>query len=205
VKILFVPANQHRNWYKGQGITEADWAVETAWAAHSEAVRQGHEAKTVWIKGKGTLSTDELATMMQQGIAWKPDAVLSIHSDVGSMKVPRHIYPLTAKLADNAWGRSIARNLASRVGYGVQYPTVRSGLMFFSRLRRGLPRLKWALLLEIGQHNIVADAAFNMKYHSFLGQMAARAFIQGCGVRLSDDGPVAKGTALPQGQERWKA
>jgi hypothetical protein len=200
MKIAVIPSNQHRNRYVGTGLTEQDWAIRAAPACVAELQRQGHTAQMFWVRGQGAKSTDELRVMMRQARAWGPDAVLSLHSDVGSRTRPRHIYPLIRQMRDTGWGIAVGKNMAARTGFGFQKPTIRAGLLFYTMLRnlRGLR----ALLLEIGQHNIPVDAAFNLAYAEFLGIMAARAFVAESGVSIAD-AVIPAAVAVPPGQERW--
>jgi hypothetical protein len=216
VHIIAVPSNQHLNIYyaqwkwvqkivgklityvKGRRFTEQDWAVPTCREMVAEMIEQGHEAEMVWREGKGTSSLDELALMMAEVKAKKPDMVVSLHSDVGTYK---RIYPLIRGNGDYYWAQRIATNLAKRLGFRVKNPTVRLGLMFFTRMK-ALPYTRM-ILLEVGYHSKAEGAAFNRAYCAFEGKMAARAVLEASGCKLLYDGPVEG--PVPPGLEKWKA
>jgi len=201
MKIAVLPSNQHLNDYIGIAdakVTEEYWSLIASAAAVGEFTRQGHEARMFHVAGRGDKSTDELARMIQACITWKPDLVLSIHSDYASGV--KDVFPQIRKEADRAWGSSVGMMLAVRLGMPFQKCAVRGGdLMFFYRM----PGLK-SLLMEIGRHNVKADSDFNIKYAQYEGIMCARCFLLGSGIALKDDGTVPFGVAVPPGQEKYK-
>lgn len=197
MKLAVIPSNQHKNQYVGmpKGVTEETVCVQMARAFRYECERQGHECQVFWVAGQGEKNTDELTKMLAQAKAWRPDLIVSLHSDAGSARV-RDIYPLIGGSQDRSWAMKVATNMANRVGFAVQGATVRSELLFFSSTV-GFRRV----LLEVGNHDYPENAAFNVRYADFLGVMAARAVLEVEG-KLASDGPVA--CDVPPGQERWK-
>lgn len=199
MKIAILPSNQHLNAGKG-GKTEEEWAIVACAELVEELKRQNYgDVRMFWVPGAGKKSTDELAVMIRQALAWNYDFCLSIHSDAATSV---DIFPQIRSEADRAWADAVGKPLAQRLNMPYQYAAIRGhNLMFFY----DMPRKK-NLLLEIGCHTPSATAAkFNVKYARFEGIMAARYFLAGTpGLKLAYDGPVPVGVEVPDGQEKYK-
>jgi hypothetical protein len=140
---------------------------------------------------------DELVAMLDQMMAWKPDYALSIHSDVGSLSVPEHVYPLINQEADRAWAVAMSKVAQAKLpGWGVQAPKVRTDLAWQHRtVKLGVNK---AVLLEMGDHNVVPHALFNWTYAEYVGYCSMYAFLKACGILVKDLGPPA-GMKVPMG------
>ena len=182
MKIALIPSNQHLNKYANlSGVTEEIWAVNTTSYVGRNLISlvPNIEVQTFHIPGKGTSSIDELNMMLKQALAWKPDYVLSIHSDaVGDKKV-------TGVLALNPWessrtdGAVLANLVADNIGlpyrgswvWGVEARKIN----FLTALRNAqIP----GCLLEIGEHATAAEAAWNWEHYQEIGLGIARALIE---------------------------
>lgn len=182
MKFAVVPSNQPRNAYVGMpGVSEQSDMLATGQAAVAEFQRQGHQSQLFFIAGEGSSNVDELVRMVDMAMAWKPDFIVSLHSDVESIVGRRDIFPQVRDESCRAQGELIGRELAFRLGFDNQPAAVRTDLAFFHHTvgRR-------AVLLEIGNHNQAANASFNWQYREFIGIQAARAVTKMIAGRVVD-------------------
>lgn len=203
MKVAILPSNQLNSFAGMPGIYEKDWAKKVATPSKEEFEKQGHVARIFYVEPQGAKSTDELGEMIAQALAWKPDMILSIHSDWASP--PTDVFPQIGSESDRAWGTKSGKLLAERLGMSFQPCAIRiKDLMFFYQT------VQWAsvsshkrILQEIGRFNTQKDANFAWTYATYEGIMLTRTTLLGAGVTLVSDGPVPKGVMVPPGQEKY--
>jgi hypothetical protein len=210
MKLAIVPSNQHHNVVAGDpnpalGITTEEMiAVIRANEAMAEVARQGYTGYLAYIPGAGSYNIDELVRMLDLMVIWRPDFVLSFHSDASG---PQDVYPLMVRSDDLAWATKIGKNVAGRIGFATQTPKLRTDLTFTTHTK-SMP-VNHSILLEIGVHGATAGPVYGMagttalwKYARFHGLMALRGFLQECGL-LVYDGIIPADVDVPPGFEKW--
>jgi len=189
MKAAVLPSNQHLNEYRGiPSVTEEKWAAAVcAWVVRRLKER-GIEAGYFHVPGAGSKSTDELSQMLAQAIAWRPDYMLSVHSDAVGDTRQTGILMLMAREVDRSEGQRLGKAIAVAVGlpykatwvYGVEARTI----MYLSRLRStGLE----GSLVEVGEHATVIEAAWNWTHIKQIGVGIANALAEYLGQEGDDD------------------
>jgi len=210
MRIAIVPSNQHHNVVAGDpnpapGITtEEQIAVIRGLEAMRIGTENGHTMYWAYIPGVGASNVDELVKMLDKMMLWKPDYVLSMHSDANGRQ---DVYPLICRAADAPWADKIGIEVANRIGFAHQYPTVRTDLAFCRRIAKLPPQR--GVLLEVGVHGGTGWDIYGMDgptalwvYARFHGIMAMRGFLKICGL-LIEDGPIPDDVPVPPGFEYW--
>lgn len=185
MRIAVLPSNQHLNSYAGlPGATEEKWAVAVcAWVVRRLKER-GAEVGYFHIPGVGSASTDELGAMVAQAVAWKPDYMLSVHSDAVGDAKQTGILMLMARVEDANKGQSLGRSIAARVGLPYRatwvYGLGARKILYLRTLRdHGLQ----GSLVEVGEHATVAEASWNWAHVKEIGVGVADALADYLGLR----------------------
>lgn len=184
MKVAILPSNQHLNPYTGlPGVTEEKFGAAVCdWLARGLKER-GAEARTFHVPGAGSKSTDELAVMVDQAIEWKPNYMVSVHSDAVGDKAQTGVLMLMPRETNRASGGELGKAIARNIGlpykgtwvYGKEARTI----MFLRALRTyGLS----GSLVEVGEHATVAEAAWNWRHTKEIGLGIAEALADHLGL-----------------------
>lgn len=171
MKVALLPSNQHQNEYKYlSGVTEEKWAVEVCKVLEKRLGERGATVQTFYIPGSGTKSTDELAEMIEQAVAWKPDYMLSVHSDAVGDKTQTGILMLMARESDRTEGQLLGSFIARHVGLPYKstwvYGQEARKIMYLKALREyKIP----GSLVEVGEHATAAEAKWNWEHIQQIG------------------------------------
>lgn len=189
-RVAILPSNQHQNEYKYlSGVTEEKWAVEVYKVLEKRLRERGATVKTFYIPGSGTKSTDELAEMIEQAVAWRPDYMLSVHSDAVGDKKQTGILMLMPRESDRAEGRTLGNLIAARVGLPYKgswvYGQESRKIMYLKALRDyKIP----GSLVEVGEHATAVEAKWNWEHTREIGVGIADALADYLG--LEEDMPI---------------
>lgn len=171
VSIAILPSNQHLNPATGlPGVTEEKWAVAVCdWVCKRLEDRLA-SACIFHVPGKGTASTDELSQMIDEAIAWKPDYIISVHSDAVGDSKQTGILMLMAREADRKSGQELGQAIAAKVGLPYKstwvYGQEARKIMYLKALRDyELP----GCLVEVGEHATKAEAEWNWEHTKEIG------------------------------------
>lgn len=171
MRLALIPSNQPANDYMGLfDVNEEKWAVATCAWVQKRLKDYDCEVGYFHIPGAGTSSTDELARMVKQAVAWKPDYMVSIHSDSVGDKAKTGILALSPRLEDSLEVAKLARIIARRVGlpyrgtwvYGIESRKI----LFLREMRENSLR---GCLVEVGEHSTASEAAWNWSHVKEIG------------------------------------
>jgi len=188
-RIAIVPSNQHQNTLTGiPGGTEEKFALAAcAWLVR----RLGEydcDVASFHVPGRGAESTDELAVMIDQALAWKPTYVFSLHSDAVGDQATTGILMLMARPEDAEKGQHLGRLIAERVGLPYKatwvYGVGARKIMYLRALR---DHSLQGSLVEVGEHATAAEAAWNWAHVKEVGVGVADALAEYLGLTLRDE------------------
>jgi len=136
----------------------------------------GAEVRIFHIAGAGSTSTDELARMIAEAVAWKPDYMLSVHSDAVGDAKQTGILMLMAREMDRAKGQTLGKAIAAAVGLPYKgawvYGQEARKIMYLKAIREnGLQ----GCLVEVGEHATAAEAKWNWEHTREIGEGIAEA------------------------------
>jgi hypothetical protein len=144
-------------------------------ACVEELEKLGHDARVFHIPGEGFSPQDELEEALNWAVLWEPDLVVSLHSTQGSVEGEPEVQALYG-YDDRDWAQTVAESVGEQLGIPVQVPMWRGRLLFYRVLNAGGFEGE-ALLVEIGQHSVARDAAWNLENADEQGQAVARALV----------------------------
>ena len=186
MKIALVPSNQHQNTYTGlPSVTEERWAVAVCSAIEKRLLTLGaDDVRTFHTPGTGASSTDELSHMVDRAISWRPDYMLSVHSDAVGDKHQTGILMLMARLEDALEGQRLGLLIAKHVGLPYKatwvYGLEARKILYLRRLRE--TGIKGSLV-EVGEHATTAEARWNWEHIGQIGVGIADALAEYLGLR----------------------
>lgn len=185
MKIGILPSAQHLNPYSGlPGVTEEKWAVATCNWLRRRLSDLGAEARIFHIAGAGSKSTDELARMIAEAVAWKPDYMLSVHSDAVGDAKQTGVLMLMAREADRSKGQALGKAIAAAVGLPYKatwvYGQEARKIMYLKALR---DHSLEGSLVEVGEHATAAEAKWNWEHTKQIGEGIADALADYLGLK----------------------
>jgi len=182
MRVAILPSNQHQNQYAGMTVTEEKWSAATCAWLQRRLSERGVEAAIFHVPGAGAKSTDELSRMLAQAVAWKPDYMVSVHSDaVGDVKTTG-ILMLMCRELDRYEGIALGKSIALRVGLPFKgcwvWGNEARKINFLTTLRgHSLD----GCLVEVGEHATVLEAGWNWRHVKEIGVGIADALAATCG------------------------